>query len=73
MIVENANISYKELEILKSDYSSFNENFLSDFSAMDFNYVYNSIDVDCVYNKFLDDITSLAEKHVPTKRCTKKE
>ena len=73
-IVENANISYKELEILKSDYSSFNEkNFLSDFSAMDFNYVYNSIDVDCVYNKFLDDITSLVEKHVPTKRCTKKE
>ena len=74
LIVENANDSYKELEILKSDYLSFNEkNFRNDFTAMDFNYIYNSTDVHCDNNKFLDDVTSLVEKHVPTKRCTKKE
>ena len=40
---------------------------------MDFNYVYNSTDFNCAYNKFIDDVTSLVEKHVPTKRCTKKQ
>jgi len=73
LIVENANISYKELEILKSDCSSFNERIvLSDFTAMDFKYINNATDIDHAYNKFLDDTPSLVEKHVPTKRCTKK-
>jgi len=63
LIVENANISYKELEILKSDYSSFNgRNFLSDFTAMVFNYINYATDVDHAYNKFLDNTTSLVEK-----------
>ena len=74
LIVDNTNISYKELELLKSDYSSFNEkNFLNDFIKMDFNYIYNATDVDYAYNKFLDDVTSLVEKHVPTRIYTKKE
>ena len=74
LIVDNTNISYKELEILKSDYSSFNEkNFLNDFIKMDLNYIYNATDVDYAYNKFLDDVTSLVEKHVPTRIYTKKE
>ena len=74
LIVENAYISYKELEILKSGYSSFNErNFLSDFTAMVFNYINNATDLDYAYNKFLDNTTFLVEKHIPTKRCSKKE
>lgn len=73
LIVDNRNISYKELEILKSDCSSFNEtNFLNDFIKMDFNYIYNATDVDYAYNKFLDDVTSLVEKHVPTRIYKKK-
>jgi len=39
---------------------------------MDFKYINNATDVDHAYNKFLDDTPSLVEKHVPTKRCTKK-
>ena len=34
--------------------------------------IYNSIDVDCAYNKFLDDITSLVEKHCPQRGVPKK-
>ena len=73
LIVENAYISYKELEILKSGYSSFNErNCLNDFTATAFNYINNATDVDYAYNKFLDNTTFLVEKHIPTKRCSKK-
>ena len=72
MIVENANISYKELEILKSGYLSFNErNCFNDFTAVDINYINNATDFDYTYNKFLDDDVSLVEEPVPTRICIK--
>ena len=64
--MENTNISYKKLEFLKRDYSSFNENsFLNDFTILDFNYHNNENDINHIYNKFLEDITNLIEKHIP--------
>ena len=61
-------------DILKCDYSSFNENsFLNDFTKIDLNYLHNDNDINHIYNKFLEDITNLVDKHVPLIKCTNKE
>ena len=39
---------------------------------MDINCIYNATDVDYACNKFFDDVTSLIERHAPTKVCAKK-
>ena len=62
MIIENANT-----HLLMT------VNFLVTLLQMDFKYINNATDFDHAYNKILDDTASLVEKHVPTKRCTKKE
>ena len=54
LIMENTNISCKKLELLKRDYSSFNKNnFLNDFTTLDFNYLNNENDINHTYNNFL--------------------
>ena len=74
MIVENSSISYKELEILKSGYLSFNErNCFNDFTAVDINYIYNATDVHYAYSKFLYNVTSLVDEPVPTRINTEQE
>ena len=74
LIMENANSSHKNLELFKRDYSSFDErSFLSDFTRLDFNYLYEDSDIDWTYNRFLEDITTLADKHVPIIKYPKKE
>ena len=66
LILENANISHKKQDLLKCDYSSFNEHsFLNDL-----NYFNNCNDINHIYNKFLEDITNLVDKHVPLMKCT---
>ena len=68
----NFKYSYKKLELLKRDYSSFNENnFLNDFATLDFNYLNNDNDINHIYNKCFEDITNLVEKHVHPINCTK--
>ena len=43
LILENANFSHKKQELLKCDYSSFNENsFLSNFTILDLHYLNNN-------------------------------
>ena len=72
--MENTEISHKKQELLKRGYSSFNENcFLSDFTILDLNYLNNDNDINHIYNKFLEDITHLVDKHLPLIKCTKKE
>ena len=74
LILETTNFSHKKQELLKRDYSSFNENsFLNDFTIIDFNYLRDDNDINYIYNKFLEDITSLVDKHVPLIRCTNRE
>ena len=74
LILENTIISQKKQDILKRDYSSSNENsFLNDFTKLDLNYLHNDNDINHIYNKFLEDITNLVDKHVPLKKCTNKE
>ena len=74
LILETTNISHKRQELLKRDYSSFNENcFLNDFTILDLNYLRDDNDINYIYNKFLEDITNLVDKHVPLIRCTNRE
>ena len=74
LILENTNISQKKQDILKRDYSSFNENsFLNDFTKLDLNYLHNDNDISHIYNKFLEGIANLVDKHVPLIKCTNKE
>ena len=74
LILENISISHKKQELLKHDYSSFNENsFISNFTILNVNYLNNHNDINHIYNKFLEDITNLVDKHVPLIKCTNKE
>ena len=74
LIFENANISYKTQELVKRDYSAFNEtSFLNDFTMLDLSYLNTANDINHTYNRVLEDITSLIEKHVPIIKCTNKE
>ena len=59
---------------MKYDYSSFNErNFLEDFSKISFGYINDSVDIDTNYNRFLSDLTSLVNKHIPSRMITRGE
>ena len=74
LLLENKYISQKKQDILKRDYSSFNENsFLNDFTIFDLNYLHNDNDIKHIYNKFLEDITNLVDKHLLLIKCTNKE
>ena len=74
LILRNANICYNYQDTFMYDYSRFNEsNFINDFNNIDFNYLDSGSDVDFNYNKFLDDVTSLVSKHMPNKKCSKRE
>ena len=74
LILENINISHKKQELLKRDYSSFNGNsLLSDFTMLDLHYLKNDNSINHIYDKFLEDVTNLVDKHVPLIKCTKKE
>ena len=60
--------------IYESDYSNFNEvDFVHDFNEIDFRYLNESSSIDGDYDRFLKDIVSLVEQHVPTKKCSRKE
>ena len=72
--MENANTSHKKLELFIRDYSYFNQrNILNDLTRLDSTYFNNDSDINYIYDKSLEDITTLAEKHVSIIKCTKKE
>ena len=74
LITDTVNKSHKTIELFKPDYSSFDErSFLSNFTRLHFNYLYNDYDIDWTYDRFFEDITTLADTHVPIISYTKKE
>ena len=74
LILSNAKISHLQKHSLKYDYSSFNErNFLEDFNKIRFGYINDSADIDTNYYKLLSDLTSLVNKHVPSRTLTRRE
>ena len=74
LILKNANMEYNRSVTYKHDYSSFDErSFISDFNKLELSYIDIDTDINGNYNKFSQDINILVEKHVPVKKCTKKE
>ena len=74
LILHNVNIIQNKKSVYKSDYSNFNEvDFVHDFNEIDFGYLNESSSIDGDYDRFLKDIVSLIEQHVPTKKCSRKE
>ena len=74
LVLQNVNITQNKIAVFKSDYSNFNEvNFFHDFNKIDFGYLNEGSNIDNNYDRFLKDIMSLVEQHVPTKKCSKKE
>ena len=67
-------MEFNRLVTYKHDYSSFDErSFISDFNKLELSYIDIDTDINGNYNKFSQDINMLVEKHVPVKKCTKKE
>ena len=74
LFLKSAKLSCTKPKILKYDYSRFDERkFVEDFEKIDLTYLNCSSDAETNYNKFLEDVTFLVEKHVPIKKCTKRE
>ena len=74
LILLNVNVTQNNVAVLKSDYSNFNEiNFVHDFNEIDFWYLNESSNIDSKYDQFLNDIVSLVDQHVPTKKFSKKD
>ena len=74
-ILKNTQISRNKSESLKYDYSKFKESeFREDFTKIDFDYLENNgMDVDNKFGRFLNDLTSLTNKHTPMKKRSRKE
>ena len=74
LILRNANICYNHPDTFTYHYSLLNErNFIDDFKKISFNYLNSVSDVDSNYNKIFDDVTSLVSRHIPNKKCSKRE
>ena len=74
LILHNATIIQNKKSVYKSDYSKFSElDFVQDFNEIYYGYVNESSSIDGDYDRFLKDIVSLVEQHVPTKKCSRKE
>ena len=73
LILQNENVTQNKTAVFKSDYSNFNGvHFVHDFNQMDFGYLNESSNIDSNYDRFLKDIMSLIEQHVPTKNVPRK-
>ena len=74
LILKNKSISHFSSKSSIYDYSSFDEtNFINDFRNIDFSYLNNSLNIELSYDAFLKDITELVDRHVPSRKCTRKE
>ena len=74
LILQNVNVTQNKTAVFKSDYSNFNQvNFVHDFNQIGFGYLNKSSNIDRNYDRFLKDIISLIEQHVPSKKRSKKE
>ena len=74
LILKNKSISHFSSKSSIYDYSSFDEtSFINDFRNIDFSYLNNSLNIELSYDAFLKDITELVDRHVPSRKCTRKE
>jgi hypothetical protein len=71
-IVSKLNYKTYNKEIFIRDYSHYNEeDFNEEISAVDWNTVTNTDNVDTAFNTFYDKLITIIDKHVPLKKCLK--
>ncbi len=72
LIIRKLNYKTYDKEIFIRDYSHYDEqDFNEEISAVDWNTVTNTDDVDTAFNTFYDKLTRIIDKHVPLKKSLK--
>ena len=75
LIVDKTCPNYKSCSFAKRDFSHFDENkFINDYSALDLRFLNDdNVSVDDKFTSFYEGVSSLVDKHVPSKKMTRKE
>ena len=75
LIVDRTCPDYKSCSFAKRDFSHFDENkFINDYSALDLRFLNDdNVSVDDKFTSFYEGVSSLVDKHVPSKKMTRKE
>ena len=75
LIVDRTCPDYKFCSFAKRDFSHFDENvFINDYTALDLRFLNDdNVSVDNKFTSFYEGVSSLVDKHVPSKKMTRKE
>ena len=75
LIVDETYPNYKSCSFAKRDFSHFDENkFINDYSALDLRFLNDdNVSVDDKFTLFYEVVSNLVDKHVPSKKMTRKE
>ena len=75
IIVEKSIVDYKSCSFAKHDFSSFNEGkFVDDYTSLDLDMFHkHDISIDNKFDYFYETLSNLVDKHVPSKKMTKKD
>ena len=75
LIVDKTSLNYKSCSFAKRDFSHFDENkFINDYSSLDLRFLNDdNVSVDDRFTSFYEGVSSLVDKHVPSKKMTRKE
>ena len=75
ILVNKTYPNYKSCSFAKCDFLQFDENkFINDYSALDLRFLNDdNVSVDDKFTSFYEGVSSLVDKHVPSKKMTRKE
>ena len=75
IIVEKSIADYKSCSFAKRDFSSFNEGkFVDDYTSLHLDMLHkHDISIDNKFDYFYETLPNLVDKHVPSKKMTKKD
>ena len=74
-MIEKSIVNYKSCSFAKCDFSSFNEGkFVDDYTSLDLNMLHkHDTSIDNKFDYFYETLSNLVDKHVPSKKMTKKD
>ena len=75
LVINKVTIDYKKCSYAKRDFSNFSEDkFVSDYSKIDNEFLYDpDIVLSSKFDTFYKNLSSCVDRHVPTKKMTKKD
>ena len=76
IVLEKSIVNYNACSFVKRDFSNFNENsFVHDYLSLDQVYTQhnNDTNVDNMFNLFYENLSNTVNKHVPTRKMTRKD